>query len=123
AHVPMVVWRGLEEDASVERWLNDLMWPLENNLELEDVYWGMLLGLIEQVESGVTAVADHYFHMTYAAQAVEKIGARALLGYAMFGSQGMDKIEETASFVSDYQGSANGRIRTIMAPHAPYTCD
>jgi 5-methylthioadenosine/S-adenosylhomocysteine deaminase len=99
------------------------MWPLENNLQLEDVYWGMLLGLIEQIESGVTAVADHYFHMTYAAQAVEKIGARALLGYAMFGSQGMDKIEETASFVSDYQGSADGRIRTIMAPHAPYTCD
>lgn len=123
AHVPMVLWRGLAEDASVERWFNDLMWPLENNLQPEDVYWGMLLGLIEQIESGVTAVADHYFHMTYAAQAVEKIGARALLGYAMFGSQGLGMVEETASFVREYQGTANGRIRTIMAPHAPYTCD
>jgi 5-methylthioadenosine/S-adenosylhomocysteine deaminase len=83
----------------------------------------MLLGLIEQIECGVTAVADHYFHMTYAAQAVEKIGARALLGYAMFGSQGLPMVEETARFVKDYQGAASGRIRTIMAPHAPYTCD
>ncbi|MAS33917.1 MAG: hydrolase [Anaerolineaceae bacterium] len=123
AHVPMVLWRGLAEDASVERWFNDLMWPLENNLQPEDVYWGMLLGLIEQIESGVTSVADHYFHMTYAAHAVEKIGARALLGYAMFGSQGLPMVEETAAFVRQYQGAANGRIRTIMAPHAPYTCD
>lgn len=123
AHVPMVLWRGLAEDASVERWFNDLMWPLENNLQPEDVYWGMLLGLIEQIESGVTSVADHYFHMTYAAQAVEKIGARALLGYAIFGSQGLGMVEETARFAAEYNGSANGRIRTIMAPHAPYTCD
>lgn len=123
AHTPMVLWRGLAEDASVDRWFNDLMWPLENNLQPEDVYWGMLLGLIEQIEAGVTSVADHYFHSTYAVQAVEKIGSRALLGYAMFGSQGLDTVEETASFVEEYQGAANGRIRTIMAPHAPYTCD
>lgn len=123
AHVPMVLWRGLAEDASVDRWFNDLMWPLENNLQPEDIYWGMMLGLIEQIESGVTSVADHYFHLTYAAQAVEKIGARALLGWAMFGSQGLGMVDETARFVADYQGAANGRIRTIMAPHSPYTCD
>ena len=123
AHTPMVLWRGLAEDASVERWFNDLMWPLENNLQPEDVYWGMLLGLIEQIEAGVTTVADHYFHSEYAVQAVEKMGSRALLGHAMFGSQGLDKIEETAAFVEAYQGAAGGRIRTIMAPHAPYTCD
>ncbi|MFO7323874.1 MAG: amidohydrolase [Chloroflexota bacterium] len=123
AHVPMVLWRGLAEDVSIERWFNDYMWPLENNLQPEDVYWGMLLGLIEQIEAGVTSVADHYFHMQLAAQAVEKSGARALLGYAMFGSQGLAMVEETARFVQEYQGAANGRIRTIMAPHAPYTCD
>jgi 5-methylthioadenosine/S-adenosylhomocysteine deaminase len=123
AHVPMVLWRGLAEDASIDRWFNDLMWPLENNLQPEDVYWGMLLGLIESIESGVTSVAEHYFHLTYAAKAVEKIGARALLGWAMFGSQGLGMVEETAAFVREYQGTANGRILTLMAPHAPYTCD
>ncbi len=123
AHVPMVLWRGLAEDASIDRWFNDMMWALEHNLQPEDVYWGMLLGLIEQIECGVTAVADHYFHLAYAAQAIEKIGARALLGYAMFGSEGQAKIDETARFVQDYQGAAQGRIRTLLAPHSPYTCD
>src|SRR4051794_35090149 len=45
AHVPMVLWRGLAEDVSVTRWFNDYIWPLENNLQPEDVYWGALLGL------------------------------------------------------------------------------
>src|SRR5579862_8767705 len=93
AHVPMVLWRGLAEDVSIDRWFNDFMWPLENNLQPEDVYWGMLLGLIEQIESGVTSVADHYFHMAHAVRAVEKAGTRALLGYAMFGSQGLAMVE------------------------------
>ena len=123
AHVPMVLFRGLAEDVPLQQWLNDYIWPLESNLQPEDVYWGMLLGLIEMIEAGVTSVADHYFHMDRAAQAVEKAGTRALLGWAMFGSQGQSMIERTAEFVRQWQGAASGRIRTIMAPHAPYSCD
>ena len=123
AHVPMVLFRGLAEDVPLQQWLNDYIWPLESNLQPEDVYWGMLLGLIEMIEAGVTSVADHYFHMDRAAQAVEKAGTRALLGWAMFGSQGQSTIERTAEFVRQWQGAAGDRIRTIMAPHAPYTCD
>ena len=50
AHVPMVIFRGLAEDVSIERWFNEFMWPLESNLTEEDVYWGMLLGLVEMIE-------------------------------------------------------------------------
>lgn len=123
AHVPMVIFRGLAEDVSIEKWFNDYMWPLESNLQPDDVYWGMQLGLAEMIRGGVTSVADHYFYMDRAAQAVEKAGTRALLGWAIFGSGGMAAIEQTATFVRDYQGAADGRIRTWMAPHAPYTCD
>lgn len=123
AHVPMVIFRGLAEDVSIESWFNDYMWPLESNLQPEDVYWGMQLGLAEMIKAGVTTVADHYFFMDEAAQAVEKAGTRALLGWAIFGSSGYKMVERTAQFVQDWQGAANGRIRTIMAPHSPYTCD
>ncbi len=123
AHVPMVLWRGLGEDVSIERWFNDYIWPLERNLTPEDVYWGMLLGIAEMIEAGVTAVADHYWYMDEAAKAVEQAGTRALLGQAMFSSNGMQQIEETARFAQRWNGAAEGRIRTILAPHAPYTCD
>jgi 5-methylthioadenosine/S-adenosylhomocysteine deaminase len=123
AHVPMVIFRGLAEDVSIERWFNEYMWPLESNLVEEDVYWGMLLGLVEMIESGVTTVADHYFFMDQAARAVEEAGTRAALGWAVFGDRGYDALAETAAFVERWQNQAGGRITTWLAPHAPYTCD
>ncbi|HAJ35853.1 MAG TPA: hydrolase [Chloroflexi bacterium] len=123
AHTPMVLFRGIAEDVSVNRWFNEFIWPVESNLTAEDVYWGMLLGLVEMIEAGVTTVADHYFFMDEAARAVSEAGARALLGWAVFASQGYAALDATAAWVERWQGGAGGRIRTWMAPHAPYTCD
>ncbi len=72
AHVPMSLFRGLAEDVDIATWFNEYIWPLESNLRAEDVYWGMQLGLAEMIEAGVTSVADHYFHMDRAADAVER---------------------------------------------------
>jgi len=123
AHVPMVLFRGLAEDVAVHRWFNDFIWPVESNLTPEDVYWGMLLGLVEMIEAGVTTVADHYFYMDEAVRAVNEAGTRALLGWAVFGSLGYEALDATADWVARHQGAADGRITTWMAPHAPYTCD
>ncbi|MCA9909028.1 MAG: amidohydrolase, partial [Anaerolineae bacterium] len=30
AHVPMVIFRGLAEDVTIDKWFNDYMWPLES---------------------------------------------------------------------------------------------
>jgi 5-methylthioadenosine/S-adenosylhomocysteine deaminase len=119
----MGIFRGLAEDVDIETWFNEYMWPLESNLTADDVYWGMQLGLAEMIQAGVTAVADHYFHMDRAAAAVEQAGTRAALGWAVFGDQGADGVARTASFADEYRGAADGRITTWLAPHAPYTCD
>ncbi len=123
AHVPMGIFRGLAEDVDIETWFNEYMWPLEANLTAEDVFWGMQLGLAEMIAAGVTSVADHYFHMDQAAAAIELAGTRAALGWAVFGSQGDEGVEQTTSFAEEYNGAASGRITTWLAPHAPYTCD
>ncbi len=123
AHVPMVLFRGAAEDVDAHTWFNDYIWPLESNLEEEDVYWGMLLGLAEMIQAGVTSVADHYFFMDQAARAVQEAGSRAGLGWAIFGSLGEEGLERAARFAEQWQGQADGRITTWMAPHAPYTCD
>ncbi len=122
AHTPMVLFRGLAEDVPLAAWFNEYIWPLENNLIEEDVYWGMTLGIAEMLRAGVTTVNDHYFHMHQAAKAVEDAGTRALLGWAVFSSGGTDLLEHSAAFVEDWQNAADGRIQTIIAPHAPYTC-
>jgi 5-methylthioadenosine/S-adenosylhomocysteine deaminase len=123
AHVPMVLFRGLAEDVTIEAWFNDFIWPLESNLEPEDVYWGMQLGLAEMIRNGVTTVADHYFYCDYMAQAVEQAGTRANIVWAAFGHEGESKLDQTAAFARKWQGGAGGRITTWLGPHAPYTCD
>lgn len=123
AHVPMSIFRGLAEDVDIATWFNEYIWPLESNLADEDVFWGMQLGLAEMISAGVTSVADHYFHMDRAAEAVEKAGTRAALGWAVFGSQGDEGVRRTASFAEEFDGAASGRITAWLAPHAPYTCD
>ena len=125
-HNAMVLFRGAGEDVSIERWFNDVIWPLESNLTAEDVYWGALLGLAEMIEAGVTTVADHYFFMDEVARAVEQAGTRANLSWAVFSAgveHAEDKLRQTAEFVERWQGGANGRITTWLAPHSPYTCD
>lgn len=121
AHVPMVLFRGLAEDVPISAWFNDYIWPLESNLTPEDVYWGALLGLAEMIEVGVTYVADHYFYMGEVASAVEMAGMRANLAWAVFGHEGEEKLDQTCAFVASWQGKADGRITTWLAPHAPYT--
>lgn len=63
AHVPMVIFRGLAEDVNLETWFNEYMWPLESNLQEQDVANGMALGLVELIEGGVTTVADQDFSL------------------------------------------------------------
>jgi 5-methylthioadenosine/S-adenosylhomocysteine deaminase len=123
AHVSMGIFRGLAEDVDISTWFNEYIWPLESNLTAADVFWGMQLGLAEMIEGGVTAVADHYFHMDRAVDAVDRAGTRAALGWAVFGNQGAEGVERTASFAEEFNGAAAGRITTWLAPHAPYTCD
>jgi 5-methylthioadenosine/S-adenosylhomocysteine deaminase len=122
AHTPMVLFRNLAEDVSQKDWFNEYIWPMESNLTDEDVYWGMMLGMAEMIENGVTSVADHYFAVDQIAKAVESAGMRANLVWAVFGHQGEEKLDETIEFIQQWQGAANGRITTWLGPHAPYTC-
>ena len=123
AHVPMVLFRGLAEDVSIEAWFNDYIWPLESNLEAEDVYWGTLLGMAEMIQNGVTTVADHYFFCDQIAQATLKSGMRANIGWAVFGHEGLGKLDQTVEYVQRWQGQGEGRISAWLAPHSPYLCD
>ena len=123
AHVPMVLFRNAGPDVNENDWFNKVIFPLEANLTPEDVYWGAMLGMAEMIAAGITCVADHYFEMDMVAQAVELAGIRANLGWAVFGHQGYAQLDETIRFVERWQGKADGRITTWLAPHSPYLCD
>ena len=120
-HAAMTFYRGAAEDVVVDSWFNDYIWPMEVNVGAQDVYVGTLLAAAEMIRCGVTTVADHYFFMDEAARAITDSGMRANLGSAFFSSQGDAGLADSVAFAERWNGAADGRITTSIAPHAPYT--
>jgi len=125
-HVAMTLFRGLAEDKPLNAWLRETIWPLEAKLTSEDVYAGALLGCLEMVKSGTTCFADMYFHENAVAEAVRQSGIRGVLaeGIIEAGSKKMGEktFRNSIRFAKNFKGFAEGRVYTMLAPHAAYSC-
>lgn len=123
-HAAMTLFRSYADDMPLMRWLSEKIWPAEEKLTAEDIYWGTMLCCLEMIKSGTTTFADMYFEMDMAARAVEKSGIRACLARGMIGvaPTAQNAIDESIAFYEKWNGAAGGRIRVMFGPHAPYTC-
>lgn len=123
-HAAMTLLRSYADDLPLMEWLSERIWPLEDRLTAKDVYWGTMLCALEMIKSGTTTFADMYFFMDEVAKVVEQSGIRACLSRGMIGVAPTAQLamEETEEFVGAWNGKANGRITTMVGPHAPNTC-
>ncbi len=125
-HAAMSLLRGLKDDVSLQVWLQEYMWPTEAKFTAADVRAGTRLALVEMLKSGTTTFMDMYDHMDQVAEAVQESGMRACLNRGVIGLCPEDvqraKLDEAIRFATAWNGAADGRITTAMAPHAPYTC-
>lgn len=125
-HAAMSLLRGYSDDEALQVWLEQKMWPMEGKYVDEDTRWGTSLAISEMLRSGTTTFVDMYDRMNIVAEVAEQSGIRAMLTRGVIGLCPPDvqtaKLEEAKQFVRDWNGRANGRIRTMLSPHAPYTC-
>jgi len=123
-HAAMTLLRGYADDLPLKEWLETKIWPLEDKLCAEDVYWGTMLAIVEMIKSGTTCFTDMYFFMDQVARAVEETGMRAVLSRGMVGvgPQADSALEESRALIHQWSGKGNGRISFMIGPHAPYTC-
>jgi 5-methylthioadenosine/S-adenosylhomocysteine deaminase len=125
-HAGMSLLRGYSDDLPLQQWLEDKMWPLEAQFTADHVKWGTYLSLIEMIRTGTTTFVDMYDHMDEVAKAVEATGMRARLCRGMIGlcseEERAAKLREATTFAKNWHNQADGRITTMLAPHAPYTC-
>ncbi len=123
-HIGMSLLRNFADDMPLHDWLTKKIWPIEANLTGEDVYWASLLSMVEMIESGTTAFCDMYFFMDVVAKALEESGMRGVLTRGLIEEQGQskNKLDETRKLFNDWNDKADGRIKVMVAPHAPYTC-
>lgn len=123
-HAAMTLFRSYADDMILMDWLQNKIWPAEEKLVAEDVYWGTLLAITEMIKSGTTTFSDMYFHMPQVAKAVAESGIRAVLARGMVGvaPNAEQALVESEDFFRQYHNTADGRITVMLGPHAPYTC-
>lgn len=121
-HLSMVLFRNYADGLPLMEWLRTKIWPIEERLTPEDIYYSSLLGMIELIRSGCTAFRDMYDHTDRIAEATIRSGLRGILGQGMIipNREAMFKLSVPERLFEKYGGHPNLRIE--VAPHAPYTC-
>ncbi len=126
AHAAMTLLRGYAENAPLQVWLNDLVWPFEAHITPEDNYWGTLLACLEMARYGIVSHSDMYFALPERAQATIDAGMKANLceGFTAFedkpyGDYDMARLNE--EFFAKYHGADEGRILVDFNIHGEYT--
>lgn len=124
-HVAMTLLRGVGTDLNLQDWLTTAIFPREDRLTPQDVYWGNMLGIMEMLRFGVTGLVDMYFPEDMLAKAVGETGIRAAISRGIVGAGAKDasKIEENVALYKEYNGAFDGRLHVLLGPHAEYTCD
>ena len=62
-HLAMSIFRGYKDDRKLMDWLENAIFPVEDKLEPDDIYWNSYLSCIEMIKSGTTTCNDMYFGM------------------------------------------------------------
>jgi len=125
-HAAMTLMRGLADDLPLMEWLQQHIWPAEQQwVGKEFVYDGSLLACAEMLRGGTTCFNDMYFFPEETVRAVEQAGMRACVGLIMIDfptpwAQTPDEYLSKGIALHD-QLRGNSLIRTAFAPHAPYT--
>jgi 5-methylthioadenosine/S-adenosylhomocysteine deaminase len=121
-HAAMTLFRGHGGDLPLMRWLREAVWPVEERLQAEDVYWGTRLACLEMIRTGTARFWDMYWHPAATARAVRDAGLRATIGGPLFDADG--ETEATQARVLrelDELADFEDGIARSLAPHSIYT--
>lgn len=122
-HASMTLFRGYADDMDLMDWLENKIWPIEARLDSEDIYSGTQLAIAEMIASGTTSYVDMYWDLDASSRAISESGIRAFLSMSVMDNN-IERIERTADdLVSRHNNSIDGRLKVLIAPHAPYTCN
>ena len=126
AHSPMALMRGYGENLALQDWLNSRIFPFEDKLDGNAVYWGTMLCMAESLRFGIVSSSDMYYFVPDMVRAVVESGAKANISRAIANPMGMPfdslpSVKEARDAVRQFNGYADGRIITDTSLHAEYT--
>lgn len=121
-HAAMSIFRGYKADQKLMDWLENAIFPVEDKLEPDDIYWNSYLSFLEMIKSGTTTCNDMYFGMEKSIEAIEETGMRAVIGWSITDEAINGKLEKTREFAKKYNVDGS-RIKIYIAPNSPDSCN
>ena len=125
-HLAMSLFRGIGDDIPLKQWLEERIWPLENQfVSAPFVNDGSTLAIAEMIRSGTTCFADMYFFPEEVAAVATQVGIRTQLACPIlnFPTPWAQSPEEYISKTTDLHDRYRHSelIHTAFGPHAPYS--
>lgn len=121
-HAAMSLFRGVADDLPLDKWLFDRIFPMEDHLTPEDIYWGTMLQIAEFARSGITCIADMYFYPDTIYEAAKNANLCVALCCGANSESTYDVIQFTECMVQKYS-TLSDRVRYFPGLHAEYTCE
>lgn len=120
-HSPMTILRCYGDDFPLDDWLFQKVIPLEKKFSLKDIYWGGMLGVIEQIKSGVTCFAEMYEPSNVLTDIILDSKIRANISGSHVVVQADREYEEYVAHMKQWNNSHEGLIKEYAIIHAIYT--
>ena len=120
AHSAMTAFRSLADDLNLQDWLFNEIFPREDKMTGEDIYWLSKLAFLEYLTSGITAIADMYLNPESIKEASDEFGMRCQI------VSGLNKFGPSIYVLERRYNELNGKsdlVGFLMGVHAEYTCD
>jgi 5-methylthioadenosine/S-adenosylhomocysteine deaminase len=123
-HAAMTLMRGYGGDLPLMTWLRDKIWPAEERLTDDAVYWGTRLACCEMIRTGTVRFWDMYWRPVAVARAVLDAGLKATVGHPLI--DGLDAsrsptLQRVATDILDELEDLGGGVSASLTPHGIYT--
>lgn len=124
SHISMSIFRETLDGYELQEWLNEKIWPMEDKLIKEDIYYASMLSCIEMIKTGTTTVNDMYFmaESTIKAARELKIRMQTTRHLMSLTVDGEDRMRELEELIKEYQGK-DERLTFNVGIHGLYTSD
>lgn len=117
-HGIMTFCRSIADDLPLDKWLNEKIFPMENNLDLKSCYWFYKLAIMEYLSSGISTSFEMYLIEKPMAENAIDTGFRTIICGAINDfAQNPDEIEDMYKFYN----SLSPLLSFEIGFHAEYT--
>ncbi len=122
SHMHETLTRGVCEDLPLNRWLDEICFPLDRSHTYETIYAAALMNQLEMIRGGITTFIDIYRFPGACAEVAMRSGLRGIFvpQIMISPSDVGESIESAERFVSEWKGRSR-LITPGFGPHAPYS--